>query len=228
MPANSEFFGNRDAKAVLKHGLLARYAKYFAGRAGRATNGRVAFIDGYAGKGRYDDGNPGSPLLLATQAQGAQAFGRDVRLAFFEQQEDYRAQLTYTLAAEGIEADQLIGGDLDTVIDELLQRYDGHAILLFVDPFGLAISRATLTRILKKRSRRQPIDVLYHFSLSTVARQGSLGITHKYGAAASATQLDDALGPNTWRGPFERSTGDDGAATEAAITVARSFAGPTR
>lgn len=228
MSANSEFFGNRDAKAVLKHGLLARYAKYFAGRAGRATGGKVAFIDGYAGKGRYDDGNPGSPLLLASQAQGAKSFGRDVKLAFVEQDDAYRKQLTETLAAEGIEPDQVLGGDLDQAMDGLLDRYSDHAVLLFVDPFGLAISRDTLTRILKKRTRKQPIDVLYHFSLSTVARQGALGITNKYGSSSSATQLDTALGDQVWRDPFERSSGDDGAATQAAITVAESFADAIR
>lgn len=224
MPANSDFFGSRDAKAVLKHGLLARYAVYFAGRAGRATDGRVAFIDGYAGKGRYDDGNPGSPLLLATQARSAAGFGRDVLLAFVEQDDRYRVQLLETLQNEGVAADQVIGGDLDAAIDGLPDRYTGRAVLLFVDPFGLAINRSTLTRVLRRRSRSQPIDVLYHFSLSSVARQGALGVTEKAGATISAQQLDNALGPDVWRAPFETSSGSDGAATEAAITVARSFA----
>lgn len=224
MSANSEFFGSRDAKAVLKHGLLARYAKYFAGRAGRATNGKVAFVDGYAGKGRYDDGNPGSPLLLATQAQSAKSFSRDVKLTFVEQDSTCRAELTSTLAAEGVEADQLIAGDFDSEIDGLLDRYEGHAILLFVDPFGLAINRDTLVRILRKRSRRQPIDVLYHFSLSTVARQGALGVGTSYGFEASAKQLDSALGPETWRAAFESSGGKTGEATAAALAVATSFA----
>ncbi len=224
MSAHSEFFGNRDAKAVLKHGLLARYAKYFAGRAGKATSGRVAFIDGYAGKGRYDDGNPGSPLLLATQAQGAQTFGRDVRLAFVEQDDGLRSQLTATLASEQVQVDQILGGDFDQVADDLLQRYDDRAVLLFVDPFGLAIRRETLSRVLAARSRGRPIDVLYHFSLSTVARQGALGVTSKRGASLSSAQLDAALGASTWRAPFETSPGGDGAATNAALTVAQAFA----
>lgn len=80
MPSSSDFFGQRNAQAVLKHGILTRYAYYFAGRAGSATQGRVAFIDGYAGEGRYEDGNPGSPLLLASQANRALLFGRDVKL----------------------------------------------------------------------------------------------------------------------------------------------------
>lgn len=224
MSSHSEFFGNRDAKAVLKHGLLARYAKYFAGRAGKATRGRVAFIDGYAGKGRYDDGNPGSPLLLATQAHGAETFGRDVLLAFVEQDDDLRAKLASTLTADGIEADQLLGGDFDEAVDGLLKRYADRAVLLFVDPFGLAISRETLTRILKGRSRGRPIDVLYHFSLLTVARQGALGVTDKRGATLSAEQLDTALGAGIWRAAFTASSGTEGAATQAALTVAHAFA----
>lgn len=224
MSANSEFFGIRDAKAVLKHGLLARYAMYFAGRAGKATGGRVAFIDGYAGKGRYDDGNPGSPLLLATQAQGAETFGRDVQLAFVEQDDDYRAQLLETLAEANITADQVIGNGLDAAIDGLLQRYNDHAILLFVDPFGLAISRDTLTRILKRRSSHQPIDVLYHFSVGAVRRHGARAASGQHGSTNSVTMLDNALGSGTWRGPFGGSTGDDGAATRAAIAVANAFA----
>ena len=71
-------------EAVLKHGLLVRYAYYFAGRAGAAARGRVAFVDGYAGEGRYDDGSPGSPLLLASQAERATLLGRDIKLAFVE------------------------------------------------------------------------------------------------------------------------------------------------
>lgn len=224
MSANSDFFGARDAKAVLKHGLLARYAKYFAGRAGRATSGRVAFIDGYAGTGRYDDGNPGSPLLLASSAKSAKSFGRDVKLAFVEKDDGYRGRLLDTLTEEGVSADRVIGDDFDTAIEALMERYAGHAVLLFVDPFGLAISRSTLLRILSQRSRSQPIDVLYHFSLSTVARQGALGVTDRRGAEVSASQLDVALGPGLWRKPFERSDGSDGAATQAAVAVARAFA----
>lgn len=53
MASSDGFFEARNAQAVFKHGLLTRYAYYFAGRAGHATDGRVAFIDGYAGEGRY-------------------------------------------------------------------------------------------------------------------------------------------------------------------------------
>lgn len=222
MPASSEFFGQRNAQAVLKHGLLTRYAHYFAGRAGAATDGRVAFIDGYAGEGRYDDGSPGSPLLLASQATRAQLFGRDVKLAFVERDDHRRDQLRLSLKAAAVEPDQLVGGDLEEIVDGLLDRYARRAVLLFVDPFGLAVNRRTLERVLRRRSARQPIDVLYHFSLSTVARMGRAGVVEGPSAKHNADQLDAALGPVGWRDDFERAIAPH-APTEAALAVARRF-----
>jgi hypothetical protein len=69
--ADRDFFESKNPQAVLKHGLLTRYAHNFAGRAGHATGGRIAFIDGCSGAGRYEDGSPGSPLLLASSAKRA-------------------------------------------------------------------------------------------------------------------------------------------------------------
>ena len=207
---------------MLKHGVLTRYAHYFAGRAGSATSGRVAFIDGYAGEGRYQDGSPGSPLLLASQATRAQMFGRDVRLAFVERDADRRDELRRSLAEAGIEPDQLLGEDLDEVVDGLLDRYSRHAVLLFVDPFGLAVDRSTLERVLGRRSSQQPIDVLYHFSLSTVARMGRAGVLEGQTSHYNAEQLDAALGPIGWRDDFALATAPN-APTEAALAVARRF-----
>lgn len=222
MPASSDFFEQRNPQAVLKHGVLTRYAHYFAGRAGRATKGRVAFIDGYAGEGRYEDGNPGSPLLLASQASQAEVLGRDVRLAFVEQDDARRERLSKSLEEHHVVPDQLAGGGFQDVIDDLLSRYQDRAILLFVDPFGLAADKQTLVRILRSSSSKRPIDVLYHFSLLTVARMGRAGILDGPAGEWNSAQLDSALGCVGWRDDFDMAIGP-GAPTEAAIATAKRF-----
>jgi three-Cys-motif partner protein len=220
--ANSEFFGQRGDQAVLKHGVLARYAHYFAGRAGAATNGQVAFIDGYAGEGRYEDGSPGSPLLLASQATRAELFGRHVKLALVEQDAGRRGRLQQSLSEAEVVPDQILGGSFEAEIHALLDRYAGHAVLLFVDPFGLGISRTTLQQILRRRSRAQPIDVLYHFSLSTVARMGRAAVMEGPLTERNAQLLDSALGFSDWRVDFEHAVAP-AAPTEAALRVSRRF-----
>ncbi len=227
MAASSEFFGQRSAQAVLKHGLLVRYAYYFAGRAGAAARGRVAFVDGYAGEGRYDDGSPGSPLLLASQAKRATLLGRDIKLAFVEPDAARRLKLRGSLAETGIEADQILGDPFERVAAVLLERYKDRAVLMFVDPFGLAVPRPTLEAVLQRSSVGQPVDVLYHFSLSAVARMGRAAVTDTPHAERIAGSLSAALGPVGWETSFEEAVAP-GAATQAALDVARRFGASVR
>jgi len=227
VPASSQFFGQRNPQAVLKHGVLVRYAYYFAGRAGAATGGRVAFIDGYAGEGRYDDGSPGSPLLLASQAERASLLGRDIRLAFVEPDSSRREKLRVSLADQGIEADQLLGEPFEGVAEDLLERYGNRAVLMFIDPFGLAVPRSTLEAVLRRSSVGKPVDVLYHFSLSTVARMGAAATSDGTPAERIADHLSRALGPVGWEEAFE-TVGAPGASTSAALAVARRFGSSVR
>lgn len=149
-------------------------------------------------------------------------FRRDVKLALVEKDDNRRARLEQSLRESGVRADQLIGDDLSDVIDELLDRYSGHAVLIFLDPFGLAFDRSTLERVLRRSSRYQPIDVLYHFSLSTVARMGRASIGRTAVAPQNAYLLENALGSIRWRAEF-RAADEPSAATDAAVALARRF-----
>ena len=220
--ADRDFFGSKNPQAVLKHGLLTRYAHYFAGRAGHATRGRLAFIDGYSGAGRYEDGSQGSPLLLASSAKRAETINRDVMLAFVEPDAAVRRRLSVNLAEAGVEFDVLLDRPLESVIDELLDRYSDRAVLLFVDPFGLALSYETLVRVLRRSRQRGPVDVLLHFSTLSIARMGRAAVKGA-GAASNATQLDRALGPLDWRAALKDLPELDGAPTQAAIDLAQQF-----
>jgi three-Cys-motif partner protein len=220
--ADRDFFESKNPQAVLKHGLLTRYAHYFSGRAGHATQGRLAFIDGYSGAGRYDDGSPGSPLLLASSAKLAETIKRDVKLAFVEPDPLVRRRLEANLRDAEVIYDELLARPLEEVIDSLLDRYANRAVLLFVDPFGLALSYETLTRVLQRSREFGPVDVLLHFSTLTIARMGRAAVKGA-GAANNASLLDRALGPVDWRAALKDLPAIDGAPTQAAIDVAQQF-----
>ena len=62
----SNFHKTKKSAAVLKHAIIDQYATPFASKTGTTSlDHRVAFIDGYAGPGRYEDGEewPGAMLL---------------------------------------------------------------------------------------------------------------------------------------------------------------------
>src|ERR1019366_1608738 len=70
MTTPNQFFEKAQPAAILKHGILSRYFPVFAWRAGSMSpNNHVAYIDGYAGPGQYQDGQPGSPALAVETAR---------------------------------------------------------------------------------------------------------------------------------------------------------------
>src|SRR5262249_43071272 len=97
MSSNEDFFAERKAAAVFKHAILSRYPVVFASKAGVGVRDhRVTFLDGYAGRGRYEKGEPGSPLLLVESAEKVEAF-RKVRGVFVERDPDNFANLSQVL-----------------------------------------------------------------------------------------------------------------------------------
>jgi three-Cys-motif partner protein len=231
MPRSEDFFRERHAAAVFKHGILQRYAVVFASKAGSATRGgRVVFLDGYAGPGRYRDGSPGSPLLFARSAKRV-AHNRHVRGFFVESEDDYFANLQTMLDELGDCRLTPLHGQLDDHLSAILAEAHEAALFAFLDPFGPALGRDRLVRELLRRPSG-PTEVLLHFSLSTVARTGGLvrkinqeGREATTSEALGIARVDRFLGGDWWRQPFAtvRSDDDLATATTAARQVAATF-----
>src|SRR5689334_8127705 len=121
MAANESFFVRRKAAAAFKHGILSQYPPVFVAKAGSVTDGRVVFLDGYAGQGRYDDGSPGSPLLFVQAARGRP--NRSVTGIFVEQDGERYASLCRVL--DETDPDHVVprvvrSGDLGAELPDLL------------------------------------------------------------------------------------------------------------
>lgn len=56
--AGDRYWENQGLPSVLKHDLLRRYLPVFAAKTGSRSAGGVVYLDGYSGRGRYDDGTP--------------------------------------------------------------------------------------------------------------------------------------------------------------------------
>lgn len=230
MSATKEFFRSRRPQAAFKHGILKRYPVVFASKTG--WGGRpVVFLDGYAGRGEYDDGTPGSPKLLAEHAAKVDSF-RQVTGIFVEKSpKDYR-NLKEVLAPFNRPNDQVLCGDIRDHLPAILETARGAALFAFLDPFGPALDRAQLVDGLMGRQGGAPTEVLLHISVSTVARIGGLlRRRHLEGKPLSTadqktiTRADLFLGGAWWQELFEPATDADKEkqATEAALRVAAKY-----
>lgn len=230
MSANEEFFRERKAQAVFKHGILSRYPVVFASKTGWGGR-QVVFLDGYAGRGEYEDGSPGSPVLLARTAAKVGGF-RDVTGIYVERSPADFRNLQQVMSQHGQSTDQLLEGDLRDRLPAILETARGAALFAFLDPFGTALDRDELAGQLLGRRDEAPTEVLLHISVTTVARIGGLLRRRREdGTALSAKDqktvdhADRFLGGAWWRRHFEpvRNAADDQQATAAALRVAEEY-----
>ena len=229
MAANERFFEQRQPAAVFKHGILSRYSTVFAAKAGSVTAGRVVFLDGYAGAGRYEDGSPGSPLLFVRSAQNLSA-RRTVTGIFVEQ--DPRRFASLNVALDEADPQQAVprvvrGGDLGPLLPELIDLAAGAALLVFLDPFGTALDLNRLRGAILGRPGRAPTEVLLHFSTSTIARIGGMlrpGRAISLADRKTISRADAFLGGRWWHDEFATLAARDARADEAGMVTATDVA----
>ncbi len=212
MGGNQAFFKAPQPAAVLKHGILKRYVVVFASKTGSRSGGKVIFLDGYAGPGRYESGDPASPLLALRTARSISAF-RDLRCIFVELDVGYFAQLNAVLAEEA--------GDLDVVAhqgrieDHLVPLIEGCGnvpLFAYLDPFGVGIPFDTMAHKLLGRSRygHPKTEVLLNFSVQALDRIGGL-ITSERARNRDSTlaRMDQTLGGDWWQSVYlQRDSAD--------------------
>ncbi|MET9190298.1 three-Cys-motif partner protein TcmP [Streptomyces tendae] len=210
--SSSPFFVSKKAAAVLKHEILNRYVVPFASKVGRyAPDGRVVYLDSYAGPGRYEDGTPGSPALILDAAARVAGF-RQLDCYFVERgRKSYRSlsQLVDEAKDQGLTAHAL-RGRAEKHLSAVLDRAAGSPLFAFLDPFGLGLSFDALTQdIFGSRARRgltgrHATEVLLNFNANAVRRIGGLLTSTKQTPSKPATlsAMDAACGGDWWRQEF--------------------------
>jgi len=208
--AGDQFWEQQRLPGVFKHDLLRRYLPRFAGKTGSRAPG-VVYLDGYAGRGRYQDGSPASAERILQIAEQQVAQGINYRLFFYEPDPESFAALNGVVGeyvARGVQAEaddcEVIGG-----LDQVVVAAGGKPLFLFLDPCGLGIPFLVLTRTLSgpRAAKWPPTEVLLNFSLDAVRRIA--------GHVASATpteksmvRLDEVLGGDWWRDLVQQGVSD--------------------
>jgi three-Cys-motif partner protein len=208
--AGDQFWEQQRLPGVFKHDLLRRYLPRFAGKTGSRAEG-VVYLDGYAGRGRYQDGRPASAerILQIAENQGKQ--GINYRLFFYERDQESFTVLEEVMeeyVLKGVRAEatcsEVIGG-LSRVVDAANEK----PLFLFLDPCGLGIPFSLLTKTLSgtRAAKWPPTEVLLNFSLDAVRRIAG-HVTSPNSNKKSMARLDEALGGGWWRELVRQGVGD--------------------
>lgn len=190
--------------------ILRKYLDAWFAIMGRAAQGHDLFyIDGFAGPGRYDRGEAGSPLAAVESAisaidsaASAQSWvARDVNCLFVESDEETVLRLEEELAYGAHHArvrKKIYRGEFDRVLDQLSREFPcalgSCPLFVFLDPFGATgLSFQKIASIL--RSTRS--EVFLHFDHDGAARIiSSLNRGYNQAAAESLTRV---FGDRSWK-----------------------------
>ncbi|MEU5836388.1 three-Cys-motif partner protein TcmP [Streptomyces diacarni] len=210
--------------SVLKHDLLGRYIPQFGGMTG-SRDGRVVYLDGYAGEGRYESGEAGSAEIAMRVADQHRARGLRWTCFFTEREAKSHARLDDVAAIyrrRGVDA-RVHHGEVDGVLDQVLRTAMGLPLFLFLDPCGLGLPWQRLTQALARRRtprRWPPTEFLMNFSMVAVRRLGGNARSAK-GLERSSERFDEVCGGRWWRDFFPAGQGP---APDADETVAAEYA----
>ncbi len=136
-----EHFTEFRGHTLLKHGVLYRYVLAWI-QILKRKHTALWVVDGFAGKGKDDMGNPGSPLLLARNAAQLREQAAEVRLIAVEPDPQWFDDLRQNLAEFDAEAGgrapvaYLRRGTLAETADEAFNMVGGAPAFFFLDPFG--------------------------------------------------------------------------------------------
>ena len=134
---NDDFFVEKKPWSKVKDELLGCYLKPYVAKI-LYTRKPIAYVDCFAGKGKFDDGNPGSPLialnifqqgLASTKLDGKAKIGA----AFIDL--NYASDLERNLSNyDGI---KIVSGAYEDTIEDLLKTKTGYNVFLYIDPYGI-------------------------------------------------------------------------------------------
>jgi three-Cys-motif partner protein len=209
------FWERPQGAATFKHAVLDRYTPVFASKVGRSSpNHQVVILDGYAGRGWYEDGSPGSPALMIKTAETLARI-RNVQCWFVEEDrqnyENLRAGLADILTSGP--QPRALHGTMSEHLSPVLSASNGIPMFVFIDPFGLGLPFAQLTEEVMARGRRRSginwsgpaTEVLVNFVHAGIYRNaGMLSIDTENTAQLKAASvkvddLDANLGGDWWQ-----------------------------
>ncbi|MGI6633825.1 MAG: three-Cys-motif partner protein TcmP [Christensenellales bacterium] len=144
---NKDFFKTKNSWSEIKDQLLGCYLMPYFQKV-LMTGKPLFYLDCFAGKGKFDDGNPGSPII-ALQARDnclsrtTKQSGR-IETCFIDL--NYAQELVTNIADynNGYGQPKVVSGKYEEQIEGLLSIRRGCNVFLYIDPYGIKALDSTL------------------------------------------------------------------------------------
>jgi len=140
---NVDFFKEKKSWSEVKDELLSCYLKPYFSKI-LHTKKPIIYVDCFAGKGKFEDGKPGSPLIALNTIneclQNTKANNSKVSTYFIDL--NYASDLQQNL--KNYPKVNIISGKYEEIIEKLLSDKNGSNVFLYIDPYGIKALQCSL------------------------------------------------------------------------------------
>lgn len=208
--ADESFFDAKLTWSERKDRILGSYLVAYLPKI--ATQGKpVLLVDGFAGKGKFEDGSPGSPLIMLEAVRSYPS--ARARILAIEANKNLFARLSEVV--RGFPEIQAVNDRFLNRLAEIEAAASTHSVFLYLDPFtAKGLDLVQLERVFSWLSRRQSIEVLVNFQAPIFARWALKALGRSIASEPSeeipttpeTRELDGIVGGDWWRDPASKAS----------------------
>jgi len=165
-----DFFKSKRTWSKYKDFILGYYLEPYIPKVARLKR-PILIVDCFAGCGRFDDGEPGSPLIIAPIIKKWRDKGVNVRGEFIEALPGNFQRLKDALFDSSDFATALFG-NFEDHLDELAEKAKQNTVFLYVDPYtvkGLVFERMNSVYEQIRKSSAS-VELLLNLNVATFMR----------------------------------------------------------
>jgi three-Cys-motif partner protein len=168
MGAVGNFFSKKRKWSIIKDHILDWYLTPYIVKI-LATHKPLVLMDCFAGKGRFEDGGDGSPLILAKKIKSVLSEGRHTQIEGIFIEKKYAADLRNNL--HGYSNCKVIDGTFEDNFENVLSKKRNSNVFIYIDPYG--IKSLDFNRLEKlKQSCFNTYEMLMNFNTFGFLREG--------------------------------------------------------
>ena len=217
--SNKDFFSEKKDWSTIKDSLLLGYLPEYFSKV-LFTNKPILYIDCFAGKGKFEDGQDGSPrfALLARRRALIQSHASFKKIDTIFIEANYSTELKRNISDFEIDGNiAVLDGKYEEEIENILNTSHGKNIFLYIDPYGV---KSLSFSFFEKLAKEDKVEFLLNFNSFGFLRAG-LSALHITGinftfydeeelnsiepiysfenTSDLAARLDDVAGGDYWR-----------------------------
>jgi len=202
MNTENDFFKKKRTWSKIKDTVIGSYLPPYLKKVAQLRR-HIVLVDAFAGPGKYENGSPGSPLMIC---QIAERYVPNMYTTIFVNKDKEHHQKLEALLKQFIEKKAAIPilGTAQELLGELQELISNQTLFIYLDPFGLKGCYFDLLTPYLEREKIYSTEIVINLSMPTLHRLATPAAV-KEGRETTITkklneELSKVLGGEYWKG----------------------------